>query len=102
MEILTWIQDWYKERCDENWEHSYGLKIESLDNPGWQVKIDLSDTVLDGTVIEYQLVEKSETDWLGWKIENNVFHAAGDPNKLQLLLEKFKEIAVNAEMKKPA
>ena len=94
MEILTWIQDWYKKHCDEDWEHSYGLKIESLDNPGWQVKIDLADTELEGTVIEYELIENSDSDWYGWKIENNIFHAAGDPDKLQLLLEKFKEIAM--------
>ena len=43
--------------------------------------------------MEYQLIEKSETDWYGLRIDNDIFHAVGDPDKLQFLLEKFKEIA---------
>jgi hypothetical protein len=102
MQILSWIQDWYKRHCNESWEHSYSLRIESLDNPGWRVEIDLEDTELEGMVIEYKLIEKSKGDWYGLKIEDNVFHAAGDPAKLQFLLEKFKEIAMSAEKGRPA
>src|SRR5687767_10746727 len=91
MEILQWIQEWYKKQCDGNWEHSYGIKIESLDNPGWQIKIDLEGTELEGYEIKYTLIEKAPDDWYGLKIEENIFHAAGDPNKLIFLLEKFKE-----------
>lgn len=92
MEILQWIQQWYKQQCDGDWEHSNGIKIESLDNPGWQIKIDLEGTVLEGDEIEYNLVEQDPIDWYGLKIEKNVFHAACDPNKLSVLLEKFREL----------
>lgn len=95
MNILSWIQDWYKEHCNESWEHSYGLTIESIDNPGWQVKIDLSETELEGVVIEYELIENSDSDWYGLKIENNIYLAAGDPGKLEFLLEKFREIVIS-------
>lgn len=95
MEILQWLQQWYKQQCDGDWEHSCGIKIESLDNPGWQIKINLEDTALEGYNIEYNLFEKSENDWYGFKIENNIFHAAGDPNKLKFLLEKFKELVLS-------
>lgn len=92
MEILQWIQQWYKEQCDGDWEHSYGIKIETLDNPGWSVKIDLEGTDLEGYVLPYKLVERSEGDWYGIRVENNIFYAAGDENKLEFLLENFKEI----------
>jgi len=33
--VMERIQDWYRRQCDGDWEHSYGVKIETLDNPGW-------------------------------------------------------------------
>lgn len=96
METLTWIQDWFKEQCDGYWEHSYSIKIETLDNPGWSITINLEGTSLENTEIEYQLFEKAEDDWYGFKSKNNLFEAVGDPNKLQILLEKFREIATNS------
>lgn len=93
METLSWIQGWFKSHCNGNWEHSYGIKIETLDNPGWQVKIDLEGTDLEGTVTPYELIEKSDNDWYGYKIQDSVFHAAGDPDKLGVLLELFRGIA---------
>jgi hypothetical protein len=32
---LSRLSTWYQSQCDERWEHSFGLKIETLDNPGW-------------------------------------------------------------------
>lgn len=33
--IFEWLQKWYKSQCDGDWEHEYGIKIETVDNPGW-------------------------------------------------------------------
>lgn len=44
---LNWLAQWYLSQCDGNWEHTYGVKIENLDNPGWSLKIDLSNTPLE-------------------------------------------------------
>jgi hypothetical protein len=33
-EILPWLQGWYATQCDGDWEHEYGVSIETLDNPG--------------------------------------------------------------------
>jgi hypothetical protein len=92
-DILNWVQDWYKNQCDGGWEHTYGVRITSLDNPGWQVEIDLADTKLKNLTIEYKLFEVSDRDWYGFKIDNQLFFGAGDPNKLSLILQTFKEIA---------
>lgn len=90
--IIHWIQNWYAEQCNGDWEHSYGVKINTLDNPGWDVEIDLTETDLEGLSIEYYLVEESETDWYGISVKDNVYSAGGDPSKLELLLLKFKEL----------
>lgn len=46
MDVFTWLQDWYIQNCDGDWEHCYGIKIETLDNPGWCIDIDLIGTNL--------------------------------------------------------
>lgn len=45
---LNWLVQWYLSQCDNDWEHSYGLELGTLDNPGWTLKIDLSETTLEG------------------------------------------------------
>jgi len=92
METLKWIEKWFLSQCNEDWEHSCGIKIESLDNPGWGITIDLTDTILEDLVIPYRLVEASQNDWYGIKIENKVFEAFGDPMKLEFLLNQFRII----------
>ena len=43
-DVLGQFQAWYLERCNDEWEHSYGVNITTLDNPGWTVDVDLADT----------------------------------------------------------
>lgn len=45
MDILSWVEDWYKEHCDGVWEHDYGITIGTLDNPG-----GMSELILMGPV----------------------------------------------------
>lgn len=93
--ILKWLQEWYLSECNGDWEHSFGIKIDTVDNPGWHVTIDLKETSLENLNIEYTLVEKSEDDWYGHKVENSKYIATCDPLKLEFILEIFKKIAVN-------
>jgi len=88
---LKWIEDWYKSNCDGDWEHGYGIKIETLDNPGWLIHIDLIKTSFGNNDLDISSAKKDENNWYWWKIENNVFIAAGDPNKLSFLLELFRK-----------
>lgn len=90
--ILSWLQNWYKANCNGDWEHTYGVKIETLDNPGWSVIIDLNDTNLENLEREYRLIENSDEDWYALSIKDSKFQASGDPFKLEILLQKFKEI----------
>lgn len=47
-EDFLWIQKWYQAQCNGDWEHSYGIIIETIDNPGWSITIDLETTELEG------------------------------------------------------
>jgi hypothetical protein len=41
--VLGRLQEWYVAQCDGNWEHSFGVTIGTLDNSGWQVRLDLQE-----------------------------------------------------------
>ena len=47
MSTLARLEAWYLRQCNGDWEHLYGVTIETLDNPGWSVTIDLTGTKLE-------------------------------------------------------
>jgi len=90
---LAWLMEWYAKQCNGDWEHSYGIKIDTLDNPGWSIAIDIDGTNHDQIKNRpWQLVEHSDKNWYGYKIENGKFEASGDPSKLDYLIQLFREI----------
>jgi len=97
MEIIDWIQNWFKENCDGDWEHGDGIQITTLDNPGWEIEIDISNTSIANINLEWILNENGKQDWYGVKIENQKFNAAGDSGKLNFLLGLFKEMIEKIE-----
>ncbi|WP_027066061.1 MULTISPECIES: immunity 53 family protein [Maribacter] len=92
MDILDWIQDWFKENCDGDWEHGEVIQITTIDNPGWEVEIDISNTSIASMNLDWILNETSKQDWYGVKIADQKFTAAGDIGKLKFLLGLFKEM----------
>ena len=90
MDTLNWLQDWYLSQCDGEWEDSEGVKIESLDNPGWAVDISLVDTEWESECFEAIAVERSEHDWIHCKVEGGQFRGYGGPRNLQEILEVFR------------
>jgi hypothetical protein len=88
---LRWLQGWYASQCDGDWEHGCGIKIDTLDNPGWRLRIDLIDTDLEHhpfATREHQL--QDDLDWWICKVENGRFNAAASPNNLVTVIDVFK------------
>ena len=90
MNVLEWLSEWFKSNCNGDWEHCFVIKIETLDNPGWAITIDLEDTELEDEYFEEIKEVNSDTDWMFCKVQKNKFLAYGDPDKLTKMLEIFK------------
>lgn len=87
--VLERLERWYQSYCDGDWEHSEGVEIDTLDNPGWRVKVSLANTNLESRPFERIVVERSEDDWLQAWVENNVWNAAAGPLNLTEALDTF-------------
>lgn len=91
MTSLKILEAWYRKACDGIWEHSYGVTIETLDNPGWRVQIDLEGTSYQEVgPCEFD-VQRSDADWMRCRIEGKKFEGVGDPEKLEQILQVFAE-----------
>jgi hypothetical protein len=86
---LDALQTWFAGQCDGAWEHQYGIKIETLDNPGWAVEIDVTGTRLSGRTLPKVVEERSATDWIHYSAGDGRFRGAGGPRNLTELLERF-------------
>jgi hypothetical protein len=89
MNALRWLQEWYIQNCDGDWEHCYGIKIGTLDNPGWFIDIDLVDTYLEDEKFEKIVLQRSENDWIHCHIVDGVFKGGGGPLNLEEIIEIF-------------
>lgn len=89
------LQDWYISNCDGDWEHSFGVKIDTLDNPGWSIQINLEGTPLEGVKFEEyaygvgDAAEGSGDNWVCCRVTDGIFEAVGGPTKLDEMLLQF-------------
>jgi hypothetical protein len=92
---LPLLQKWFSYQCDGTWEHHHGVVIQSCDNPGWWVKIDLHGTPLEGKPFTrftngLDADGQPETDkWMTCYVEKGVWNGAGDRRRLNHILLAF-------------
>ncbi|MFT5240347.1 MAG: hypothetical protein ACI9OU_001854 [Candidatus Promineifilaceae bacterium] len=97
MNEIEQLQAWFREQCDGAWEHTYGLNIGTLDNPGWSLSIDLKGTALEKTPFKAVTQNVSDTseplndDWYVCGVEDKQFNAFGGPDQLKTILSVFLE-----------
>jgi len=91
MDSLKWLQNYYLECCNGDWEHIYGIKIGTLDNPGWDIDIDLEDTKLEDMKFEKIQIMRSEDNWIVCRVEDKKYIGAGGPLNLGEIIEIFKK-----------
>jgi hypothetical protein len=101
--MISWLQNWYLQQCEldvwSGWQDFNGIRIITLDNPGWYVTIDLDETDVESKVFNGVNIERSEHDWVKCKVafedengdENRRFIGAGGPTNLGEILEIFRE-----------
>jgi hypothetical protein len=97
MNTLSWLQDWYIRHCDGVWEHSWGISVDTLDNPGWTITVDLRETELFDKNFEKAVVKRSETDWMMCFVQEAKFEARCGPGNLEEALVAFRTFATTGE-----
>jgi hypothetical protein len=95
MTTIEALQEWYSSQCNQDWEHTHGVEIGTLDNPGWSLEVDLAGTALEGSTFAVHshgvgdTVEPGSHDWLVCKVEGGKFVAYGGPRKLDEMINVF-------------
>jgi hypothetical protein len=86
---LSNLAKWYESHCDGKWEHAHRIKIQTIDNPGFSVEINLIDTGLEK--IDYVATEvEYEGDWINtYKSKEMKWVAACSPNMLNEVISLF-------------
>ena len=90
-DALTWLQDWYGARLRDG-QYASRVRITTLDNPGWEVSIDLSDTDLASS--DFSPIDDhppTRLDWFEAKVSRNVYRADSGPLGLGRCLEEFRQ-----------
>lgn len=93
MDILQWLQEWFRSQCNGSWEHTYAIRIDTLDNPGWGVRIDIYETELEGKAFEKIENLDDDDDWMVCEVKKGKFIGGGDTSKLEKILQVFKDWA---------
>ena len=89
MELFSWLEDFLLKNSDGEWEHGEGIQIQSLDNPGWSVVIDLTGTDLKDSHFSEVNRTLSEHNWLICRKDDAVFQGFGGPANLTQILSVF-------------
>ena len=88
-DALEALQRWYLAQCDGDWEHSFGVQVGTLDNPGWSLHVDLCGTPLAER--PFQPVSRLDhpSEWLDCKRTDKQFQGFGGPLMLTELIRIF-------------
>ena len=86
---LEGLQRWYESQCDGDWEHTYGIHIGTLDNPGWEVEIDLTDTDLETRSFTPVREDLESSDWIHCRVDDRQFRGYGGVASLERILRTF-------------
>ena len=89
MNTLRQLELWFQSQCDGDWEHEEGIKIYTLDNPGWGVDIALLGTNLENQQFPRVQIERNATDWLWIFLKDEVFSIRCGPLNLDEGLQEF-------------
>lgn len=93
MDNLQWLSCWYQVFCDREREHLYGIDIETIDNPGWSIKIALNDTTLSHKCFAPIEREWETGHWLTCYVHNDCFIGFCGLQDLNELLSIFRKWA---------
>jgi immunity protein 53 of polymorphic toxin system len=92
LEVIRWLEEWYLAQCNGDWEHGDGIKIYTIDNPGWGVRINITGTRAAAAPMQPYVSDRGDDDWVRCELTDGFFVGHGDPRKLGLILERFQRL----------
>ncbi len=96
-DLFCSLQNWYLAQCDGDWEHEYGIKIETVDNSGWYISINLIGTDCDNHPFSPIQMEIDEMNWYFCLVRNNNFEGSCGPCNLAEILQIFRKWAESCQ-----
>jgi hypothetical protein len=93
MHAFDWLQKWYEDQCDGDWEHTSGIRLETLDNPGWSLDVSLVGTHLEDQPFAVRRIERSSTDWFHAFRRDLNFCGRCGPGNLTEVIDVFRRWA---------
>lgn len=87
---ISKLEAWYRSRCDGEWEHVYGVHIETLDNPGWSLAVELGPNSVEDRDLSLA-EERSPSDWIRCRMAGSKFEGCGGPENLSDIIAIFLE-----------
>lgn len=91
MDATLWLQNVLLSLCDGEWEHGSGIRLETLDNPGWAIFVGVEGTDLEGKAFQPISVRRTETDWIDCRIEGTVFRAFCGASNLDEMIQILRD-----------
>lgn len=86
---ITELSRWFASQCNEDWEHGFGIRIVTLDNPGWLVQVDLSGTDIEGCEPQRKQHNVIDGPWIDVSVSMNKFEATCSPFLLSEVIAEF-------------
>lgn len=99
LDNMAWLTRWYATECNGDWEHQNGIRIETIDNPGWRVTIGLYGTLLEDvpfSPVRFNVDVPNGDPTQRWhmcRVADCCFTGAGGALDLDVILGIFREWA---------
>ncbi|MFA7435684.1 MAG: Imm53 family immunity protein [Bacilli bacterium] len=83
------MNKWFKIHCDGDWKHDDGVKLETMDNPGWILRVFIWNTNLEN--IEFKTIDKEvdELNFINCEIKEDFFIGYCGVDNLEEMLSIF-------------
>jgi hypothetical protein len=88
---ISILEQWYFHQCNGEWEHGSGVKISTIDNPGWSVSIPLRGTRKEAATFERVKIDRGHDNWIHYWEEKHHFQIRCGPLNLSEAIEIFGE-----------
>jgi len=89
-ETIKRLQNFYMSMCNGDWEHTYGIKIDNIDNPGWAIEVDLYDSYLQEMPFKKIKNQREiECDWYFCEVKDHKFSGCCGPENLDEVITIF-------------